>query len=84
MCCCMGCPSCRGAPCRWGRINPLEARDFLIRQGLVEGEIQQRFAHDEFIDATGRFIEEAQEESNRTRQVAQTVSDEVCTISTTR
>lgn len=42
----------------------------------MEGEIQQRFAHDEFIDANRAVIEEAQEESNRTRQVAQTVSDE--------
>ena len=66
----------QGRTVQWGRINPLEARDFLIRQGLVEGEIQQRFAHDEFIDANRSVIEEAQEESNRTRQVAQTVSDE--------
>ena len=71
-----GLPIVQGRTVQWGRINPLEARDFLIRQGLVEGEIQQRFAHDEFIDANRSVIEEAQEESNRTRQVAQTVSDE--------
>ncbi len=71
-----GLPIVEGRHVQWGRINPLEARDFLIRQGLVEGEIQQRFAHDEFIDANRAIIEEASDESNRTRQVAQTVSDE--------
>ncbi|EFA23750.1 ATP-dependent RNA helicase HrpA [Bifidobacterium gallicum] len=61
---------------QWGRVNPLEARDFLIRQGLVEGDIQQRFAHDEFIQRNIDVLEDAAEDANRTRQVAQTVSDE--------
>ncbi|BBA48558.1 hypothetical protein BBJK_02314 [Bifidobacterium bifidum LMG 13195] len=37
---------------QWGRINPMEARDFLIRQGLVEGDVQQRFSYDDFLPET--------------------------------
>ncbi|WP_125963360.1 ATP-dependent RNA helicase HrpA [Bifidobacterium dolichotidis] len=61
---------------QWGRINALEARDLLIRQGLVEGDIQQRFSHDDFIQHNINVLEDAAEDANRTRQVAQTVSDE--------
>ncbi|KAB7789788.1 DUF3418 domain-containing protein [Bifidobacterium leontopitheci] len=61
---------------QWGRINPMEARDFLIRQGLVEGDIQQRFSYDDFVGRNRDILEDAAEDANRTRQVAQTVSDE--------
>lgn len=61
---------------QWGRINPLEARDFLIRQGLVEGDIQQRFPHDDFIGHNRDVLEDAADDASRTRQIAETVSDE--------
>lgn len=60
----------------WGRINPMEAREFLIRQGLVEGDVQQRFSYDDFLDRNRSVLESASEDASRTRQVAQTVSDE--------
>ena len=44
-----GLPIVQDRTVQWGRINPLEARDFLIRQGLVEGDIQQRFSYDDFV-----------------------------------
>lgn len=61
---------------QWGRINPLEARDFLIRQGLVEGDIQQRFSYDDFIAKNRDVLEDAADDASRTRQMAQAVSDE--------
>ena len=61
---------------QWGRINPLEARDFLIRQGLVEGDIQQRFSYDEFVGRNRDILEDAADDASRTRQLADTVSDE--------
>ena len=39
-----GLPIVQDRAVQWGRINPLEARDFLIRQGLVEGDIQSAFS----------------------------------------
>lgn len=61
---------------QWGRINPLEARDFLIRQGLVEGDIQQRFSYDDFVGKNRDILEDAADDASRTRQLADTVSDE--------
>ena len=61
---------------QWGRINPMEARDFLIRQGLVEGEVQQRFSYDDFLARNRDILDEAAEDASRTRQVSQSVSDE--------
>ena len=60
----------------WGRINPMEARDFLIRQGLVEGDVQQRFSYDDFLARNRDILDEAAEDASRTRQVSQSVSDE--------
>lgn len=71
-----GLPIIQNRPVQWGRINPVEAREFLIRQGLVEGDILQRFSHDEFIKRNIDVLESAADDMNRTRQVAQTVSDE--------
>lgn len=71
-----GLPIVRGKHVQWGRINPLEARDFLLRQGLVEGDIQQRFPYDDFIARNRAIVEDAQDDASRTRQIAQTVSDE--------
>ena len=61
---------------QWGRINPIEARDFLIRQGLVEGDVQQRFSYDDFLARNRDILDEAAEDASRTRQVSQSVSDE--------
>ena len=61
---------------QWGHINPMEARDFLIRQGLVEGDVQQRFSYDDFLARNRDILDEAAEDASRTRQVSQSVSDE--------
>ena len=61
---------------QWGRINPMEARDFLIRQGLVGGDVQQRFSYDDFLARNRDILDEAAEDASRTRQVSQSVSDE--------
>ena len=61
---------------QWGRINPMEARDFLIRQSLVEGDVQQRFSYDDFLARNRDILDEAAEDASRTRQVSQSVSDE--------
>lgn len=61
---------------QWGRINPMEARDFLIRQGLVEGDVQQRFSYDDFLARNRDILDEAAEDASRTRQVSQSVRDE--------
>ena len=61
---------------QWGCINPAEARDLLIRQGLIEGDITRRFAGDEFIQSNMDVLEQAQEETHRTRVIADVVSDQ--------
>lgn len=71
-----GLPIVQDRTVQWGRINPLEARDFLIRQGLVEGDIQQRFGYDEFVAKNRDVLEDAAEDASRTRQIADTASDE--------
>ncbi|WEV73565.1 DUF3418 domain-containing protein [Bifidobacterium sp. ESL0798] len=71
-----GLPIVADRPVQWGRINPGEARDFLIRQGLVEGDIQQRFSYDDFIVANRDILQDAVDDTNRTRQIADSVSDE--------
>lgn len=71
-----GLPIVTGRNVQWGHINPAQARDFLIRQGLVDGDIRQRFSYDKFVTRNRQVLEDAQEESQRTRQLALTVSDE--------
>lgn len=71
-----GLPIVQGRHVQWGRINPAEARDFLIRQGLVEGDIQQNFPGNAFIQRNLTILEDALEDANKTRQIANTVSDE--------
>ena len=71
-----GLPIVQDRTVQWGRINPGEARDFLLRQGLVEGDIQQRFSYDEFVARNRDVLEDAADDANRTRQMSQTVSDE--------
>ncbi|MFT8704248.1 ATP-dependent RNA helicase HrpA [Bifidobacterium aquikefiricola] len=71
-----GLPIVQGRTVQWGSINPVEARDFLIRQGLVEGDVQQRFSYDTFVQANRAVLDDADEESSRTRNVGETVNDE--------
>ncbi|RBP98568.1 ATP-dependent RNA helicase HrpA [Bifidobacterium aemilianum] len=71
-----GLPIVEGRQVQWGRIRPPEARDFLIRQGLVEGDVQQRFSYDDFIDRNRRILEDAVDDASRTRQLTDTVTDE--------
>ncbi|MFD0705177.1 ATP-dependent RNA helicase HrpA [Alloscardovia venturai] len=61
---------------QWGRINPSEARDLLIRQGLIEGDITRRFTFDDFLTKNRDILENAVEEIHRTRQIADTVNDQ--------
>ena len=60
----------------WGRINPTQARDFLIRQGLVEGDIQQRFSYDDFVTKNLAVLEESADDANRTRRIGQSIGQE--------
>jgi ATP-dependent helicase HrpA len=71
-----GLPIVEDRDVQWGSINPVEARDMLIRQGLVEGDIQQRFSYDHFIDDNRAILEQAGEDSSRTRRIGDSVSDE--------
>ncbi|MCH4209281.1 ATP-dependent RNA helicase HrpA [Bifidobacterium sp.] len=71
-----GLPIVQDRTVQWGRINPVEARDFLIRQGLVEGDIQQRFSYDDFVTHNLDVLHDAAEDTSRTRQAAASVSDE--------
>ncbi|MBW3087758.1 ATP-dependent RNA helicase HrpA [Bifidobacterium sp. 82T24] len=71
-----GLPIVQDRTVQWGAINPVEARDFLIREGLVAGEVQQRFPYDDFIDNNRAVLEESDEETARTRHVVDRVTDE--------
>ncbi|MDD6461546.1 MAG: DUF3418 domain-containing protein [Bifidobacteriaceae bacterium] len=71
-----GLPIVQGRTVQWARINPAQARMFLIRQGLVEGDIHERFPYDGFIEANRAVVSEADEETNRTRRVVDAVDDE--------
>ncbi|MDO4912924.1 MAG: ATP-dependent RNA helicase HrpA [Bifidobacteriaceae bacterium] len=71
-----GLPIVRNKIVQWGRINPVEARDFLIRQGLIENDIRQRFSYDNFIARNIEILEESQEEAHRTRNIIQSINDE--------
>ena len=71
-----GLPIVQDRTVQWGRINPMQARDLLIRQGLIEEGIQQRFSYDDFVENNREVLEDAAQDASRTRQIAQTVSDE--------
>lgn len=71
-----GLPIVQDRNVQWARINPYEARMLMIRQGLVEGNIQQRFPHDGFISANRGVLDDADIQANRTRQISETVNDE--------
>ncbi|WP_421779736.1 ATP-dependent RNA helicase HrpA [Gardnerella sp. KA00771] len=71
-----GLPIVQDRTVQWTRINPYEARTIMIRQGLVEADVQQRFAHDEFIVNNHNVLEDADNQANRTRQISETVNDE--------
>ncbi|MFT3756259.1 MAG: ATP-dependent RNA helicase HrpA [Pseudoxanthomonas sp.] len=59
-------------PVHYGRINPAEAHDIFVRQGLVTGEINTRAS---FIAANLKTLENAQEEEAKLRR-AGIVADE--------
>ena len=67
-----GLPIVQDRTVQWGRINPVEARDFLLRQGLVEGDIRQRFSYDDFVAGNRDILEDAADDANRTRSTSTT------------
>jgi ATP-dependent helicase HrpA len=71
-----GLPIVQDRSVQWGSINPVEARDMLIRQGLVEGDIQQRFSYDDFVEANRAILDQAGDDASRTRRIVDAVSDE--------
>ena len=71
-----GLPIVGDRPVQWGRINPGQARDMLIRQGLLEGDITQRFSYDDFVERNLNVLEDARDEAMRTRQVADTANED--------
>ena len=71
-----GLPIVQDRTVQWARINPYEARMIMIRQGLVEGDVQQRFPHDEFITSNRAVLDDADNQANRTRQISETANDE--------
>ncbi|MDD6373758.1 MAG: ATP-dependent RNA helicase HrpA [Bifidobacteriaceae bacterium] len=71
-----GLPIVQGRTVQWARVNPAEARMFLIRQGLIEGDIHERFPYDSFVERNRQIVERADEETNRTRRVVDAVDDE--------
>lgn len=71
-----GLPIVKDRTVQWARVNSYEARMIMIRQGLVEGDIQQRFQHDEFILNNRNVLDDADNQANRTRQISETVNDE--------
>ena len=71
-----GLPVVSGKTVQWGRIDPAGARQLLIRQGLVEGHVSQRFSHDGFLEANRAVLEESQGDASRTRRIADAASDE--------
>lgn len=71
-----GLPIVQDRPVQWARINPQQAREFLIRQGLVDGDIRQRFPYDSFVERNRHAIDQADEETHRTRRIADSVNDD--------
>ena len=71
-----GLPIVQDRPVQWARINPQQAREFLIRQGLVDGDIRQRFPYDSFVERNRQAIDQADEETHRTRRIADSVNDD--------
>jgi ATP-dependent helicase HrpA len=71
-----GLPIVSGRQVQWGRIHPDQARDFLIQQGLVDGQIVRRFPYDAFIERNRTIIAQEHESVNRTRQMTDIANDE--------
>lgn len=71
-----GLPIVSGQRVQWSRINPVEAHQFLLRQGMVEDGIRRRFPHDDFLARNRRVLETSSQEANMTRRVTQSVNDE--------
>ncbi len=71
-----GLPIVQNRTVQWSKINPYESRIIMIRQGLVEGNVQQRFPHNDFISSNINVLDDADNQTNRTRQASETVNDE--------
>ncbi len=71
-----GLPIVANARVQWSRINPAQARQFLLRQGMVEDGIRRRFPHDDFLARNRRVLADSSEEASRTRRPTQSVNDE--------
>ncbi len=71
-----GLPIVAGARVQWSRVNPAQARQFLLRQGMVEDGIRRRFPHDDFLARNRKVLENSSEEASRTRRITQSVNDE--------
>lgn len=71
-----GLPIVSGARVQWSRVDPAQARQFLLRQGMVEDGIRRRFPHDGFLARNREVLEESSEEASRTRRITQSVNDE--------
>lgn len=61
---------------QWKKINPIEARAFLIRSGLVEGQINHHFPGDTFIKQNRNIVESYQADIEKQRHVIDTVNDD--------
>ncbi|MFR8852902.1 MAG: ATP-dependent RNA helicase HrpA [Gardnerella vaginalis] len=71
-----GLPIVQNRTVQWSKINPYESRMLMIRQGLVEGNVQQRFPFNDFISSNINILNDADNQTNRTRQASETVNDE--------
>jgi ATP-dependent helicase HrpA len=71
-----GLPIVSGRQVQWGRLHPDQAREFLIQQGLVDGQILRRFPYDSFLERNRQIIAQEQESVNRTRQMTDIANDE--------
>lgn len=71
-----GLPIVQNRTVQWSKINPYESRMLMIRQGLVEGNVQQRFPFNDFISSNINVLNDADNQTNRTRQASETVNDE--------
>lgn len=71
-----GLPIVQGRIVTWSSVNPAQAREFLIRQGLVEGDIHQRFPFDSFLERNRQILQEADEQAHRSRQIGSAATED--------
>lgn len=71
-----GLPIVKDKPVMWTRIDPEQSRSLLIRCGLVEGQIAQRFSYDGFIDKNRAVLTSSEDAKNKTRKAADAANEE--------